>query len=74
MIKRETNTRAVPEVPEKFLEVVVKDVQCRSPTVGISSLFLPAASLLEGQVDDSTTGHVVVSQGVGILDENAFIL
>lgn len=62
----------MPEVPEKLLEVVVKEeVQCRSPTVGISSLLLPAASLLEGQVDDSTTGHVVVSQGVGILDENA---
>lgn len=29
---------------------------------GFSLLFLPPASLLEGQVDDSAIGHVVVSQ------------
>lgn len=40
-------------------------------TVGFSLLLLPPASLLEGQVDDGTIGHVVVSQRVGILDENA---
>lgn len=34
-------------------------------------LLLPSASLLERQVDDGTVGHVVVSQRVGILDENA---
>ena len=34
-------------------------------------LLLPPASLLERQVDDGTVGHVVVSQRVGILDENA---
>lgn len=43
-------------------------------TSGFSSLLLPPASLLEGQVDDGAIGHVVVSQGVGILDENALIL
>lgn len=37
-------------------------------------LLLPATSLLEGQVNDSATGHVIVSQRVGILDEDALIL
>jgi hypothetical protein len=37
----------------------------------VVSLLLPATSLLEGQVDDGATGHVVVSQRVGILDEDA---
>lgn len=40
-------------------------------TAGFSLLLLPSASLLECQVDDGTIGHVVVSQRVGILDENA---
>ena len=38
---------------------------------GSSLLLLPPASLLERQVNDGTVGHVVVSQRVGILDENA---
>lgn len=40
-------------------------------TASFSLLLLPPASLLEGQVDDGTIGHVVVSQRVGILDEDA---
>lgn len=32
------------------------------PTAGSSLLLLPPASLLEGQMDDGTIGHVVVSQ------------
>lgn len=43
-------------------------------TASFSLLLLPPASLLEGQVDDGTIGHVVVSQRVGILDEDALIL
>lgn len=31
-------------------------------TAGSSLLLLPPASLLEGQMDDGTIGHVVVSQ------------
>ena len=31
---------------------------------------LPASSLLQGQVNDRTIVHVVVSQGVWIFDEN----
>lgn len=38
---------------------------------GFSLLLLPPASLLERQVDDGTVSHVIVSQRVGILDENA---
>lgn len=38
---------------------------------GSSPLLLPPASLLEGQVDDGAIGHVVVSQRVGVLDEDA---
>lgn len=34
-------------------------------------LFLPASSLFEGQVNQRATSHVVISQGVGILDEDA---
>lgn len=41
---------------------------------GFSLLLLPPASLLERQVDDGTVSHVIVSQRVGILDENALIL
>ena len=40
-------------------------------TAGFSLLLLPPASLFERQVDDGTISHVVVSQRVGILDENA---
>lgn len=62
----------MPEVPGKLPELVVE----RGTMAGVhlqylSRLLLPAASFLEGQVDDSTTGHVVVSQGVGVLDEDA---
>uniref|UniRef100_A0A2D4IUG7 Galectin n=1 Tax=Micrurus lemniscatus lemniscatus TaxID=129467 RepID=A0A2D4IUG7_MICLE len=35
---------------------------------------LPAPSLFESQVDDRSAGHVVVSQGVGIFDEDALVL
>lgn len=34
-------------------------------------LFLPASSLFECQVNQRATRHVVISQGVGILDEDA---
>lgn len=42
----------------------------RDLTAGSSCLLLPPASLLEGQVDDCAIGHVVVSQWVGIFDED----
>lgn len=32
---------------------------------------LPSTSLLQCQVNDRTVAHVVISQGVGILNENA---
>lgn len=61
----------MPEVPGKLLELVVERGTVAGVQLQYLLLLLPAASLLEGQVDDSTTGHVVVSQGVGILDEDA---
>jgi hypothetical protein len=68
---RETNAQAVPEAPGTLLELVVQRGTMARFQLQYLLLLLPAASLLEGQVDDSTTGHVVVSQGVGILDEDA---
>lgn len=47
LIKKETDAQVVSEVPEKLLEVAVKEeVQGRSPTVDMSHyFFLPPLSL-----------------------------
>lgn len=58
---RETNVQAVFRVCNRWWE------ERRDPiaAVGISlvsHLFLPPASLLESQMDDSAVGHVVIGQ------------
>lgn len=39
-------------------------------TENMSDLLLPPSSLLKGQMDDGAIVHVVISQRVGIFDEN----
>lgn len=64
----------MPEGPREVPRIGGKEVQWQELDCRYLLLLLPAASLLKGQVDDSTTSHIIVSQGVGILDEDAFIL
>lgn len=41
------------------------------PGAATRLLFLSAASFLERQVNEGAAGHVVIGQGVGVLDEDA---
>lgn len=63
----------MPEVSGKLWNLRRKEVQWQESNRRDLLLLVPPASLLEGQVDASTTCHVVVSQGPVILDEDAFI-